>query len=68
MLYDEIFKKRFNFQNSLEGKDKKEKLEELKNDIEDAYSAYSKGKIGELHYELLNKKILDIQKGINESV
>ena len=45
---------------------RKEKLDEIKNDIEDAYS---KGKICELHYGLLNKKILVLdQKGINGSV
>ena len=53
ILYDEIFKKKIDSLYSLSGENK----EKLNNEIKNIEDAYSKGKISELHYNLLNKKI-----------
>jgi YVTN family beta-propeller protein len=55
MLYEEIFRKGIeSISNSPKNDSSKEQINKLKNDIE---IAYSKEKIRELHYNLLNKKI-----------
>jgi ribosome-interacting GTPase 1 len=56
-LYEEIFRKKID-SNSLV-KDFKEKLKEIEDDV---IEAYSKGKITELHYNLLNKKIAEYEE------
>lgn len=59
MLYEEIFKKRIeSLSGSLKNPSSKEQLKKLKDDLE---NAYSKQKITEQHYNLLNKKISDIE-------
>ncbi|HEY6885020.1 MAG TPA: YncE family protein, partial [Nitrososphaeraceae archaeon] len=52
-LYEEIFRKRIDSLEPL-GIEAKEKLKQIRNNIEDKYS---KGKLVELHYKLLNKRI-----------
>jgi YVTN family beta-propeller protein len=60
LLYQEIFKKRID---SLHGKNTNDdnitrSLIEIKEDLEDFYA---KGKLNELHYDVLNKKISDYE-------
>jgi YVTN family beta-propeller protein len=54
ILYEEIFKKRIESLDKLSKEDKGKVSDSIKEDISDAYS---KEKIIELHYSLLNKKI-----------
>ena len=54
VLYDEIYRKRIDLLNGRHDRDSDRLLNQIKNDIEDAYA---KGKISEQHYNLLNKKI-----------
>ena len=57
--YQEIFRKEIDSVMTAPSEEDKEKeLNEIKHDIEDACA---KGKISELHYNLLNKKITDYE-------
>ena len=62
ILYEEIFKKRIE---SLDPKDNdvQQKLQEVRGVVKDAYS---KGKLIELHYNLLNEKISLREKDIEK--
>ncbi len=60
ILYQEIFRRRIDSLKSLpENKDKTNLLDEIKEDISDAYS---KEKITELHYSLLEKKLSNYER------
>jgi YVTN family beta-propeller protein len=59
ILYEEIFKKRIDSLNNLPENDKVKLLDEMKDDISDAYS---KEKISELHYTLLKEKLSNYEK------
>jgi YVTN family beta-propeller protein len=59
ILYQEILRKRIGYLNSLPENDKVTLLLEIKEDISDAYS---KEKISELHYTLLEKKLSNYEK------
>ncbi len=67
ILYEEMFKKRIESLNTAINQNGwKDLFSQLKDDIEDAYS---KQKITELHYNLLNKKIIDLEdKGDSSKV
>jgi len=56
LLYEKIFKKRIDSLNGKITNDDIKSLTEIKDAIEDVYT---KGKLNELHYNLLNKKISD---------
>jgi YVTN family beta-propeller protein len=59
ILYQELYKKRIDSLNSLPENGKGKLLDEIKNDISDAYS---KEKISELHYSLLKERLLSYEK------
>jgi hypothetical protein len=59
ILYEEIFNKRINSLDGLSENEKGKLLVEIKDDISDAYS---KEKISELHYNLLEKKLSNYEK------
>jgi hypothetical protein len=64
VLYQEIFKKRIQSLNNISHKeDKQKQVEKMKDDLDDAYS---KAKLTELHYNLLNKKISEYNNKNNE--
>ena len=54
ILYEEIFEKRIKSLNS-----NNDGLQEIKSSVKDAYS---KGKLTELHYNLLNEEITEKEK------
>ena len=59
LLYQELFKKRIHSLNDVSNnEDMQKQVEKIKDDIDDAYS---KAKITELHYNLLNKKISEYE-------
>jgi YVTN family beta-propeller protein len=59
LLYQELFKKRIHSLNHVSNnEDMQKQVEKIKDDIDDAYS---KAKITELHYNLLNKQILEYE-------
>jgi YVTN family beta-propeller protein len=58
VLYEEIYNKRLHSLIDISGRANKELFNRIKDDITDAYA---KGKITEIHYELLTKKILDYE-------
>jgi YVTN family beta-propeller protein len=59
ILYEEIFKKRIDSLYNLPENDKVKLLDEIKDDISDAYS---KEKISELHYNLLKERLSIYEK------
>ena len=59
ILYEKIFRKRIDSLNYPSNKEITEKqLDKIKNDVE---TAYSEGKISELHYNLLHQKISNLK-------
>jgi hypothetical protein len=58
-IYEEIFEKRIESLKNLPEKDKGKLLVEIKDDL---VEAYSKEKISELHYTLLEKKLSNYEK------
>ena len=62
ILYQEILKKKIESLSVLLKKENKKQFKKIKEEIEDAHS---KGKINELHYNLLNKKISEFE--VNKS-
>ena len=63
VLYQEIINKRIQLLNNVSDKgDKQKTIEKIKDDI---YDAYSKTKLTKLHYNLLNKKILEYENKNN---
>jgi hypothetical protein len=59
ILYQELFRRRIDSSNTLQENDNGKLLDEIKEDISDAYS---KDKISELHYTLLEKKLSNYEK------
>jgi hypothetical protein len=59
ILYQELFRRRIDSSNTLPENDNGKLLDEIKEDISDAYS---KDKISELHYTLLEKKLSNYEK------
>jgi hypothetical protein len=59
ILYQELFRRRIDSLNTLPENDNGKLLDEIKEDISDAYS---KDKISELHYTLLEKKLSNYEK------
>jgi hypothetical protein len=57
--YREIFKNEIDYLDNVSEYDKEKRLNEIKIDIEDAYADE---KINELHYDLLQKKLLKYEK------
>ncbi len=57
--YQEILRKKIDSLNSLPENDRRKQLHEIKEGISDAYS---KEKISELHYTLLEKKLSNYEK------
>jgi YVTN family beta-propeller protein len=67
ILYEEILRKRINALNKSNPSNRKttqEQLAQIRNEVE---YAYSKGKINEKHYDLLNKNISNLDGKDNES-
>jgi YVTN family beta-propeller protein len=61
ILYEEIFRKKIDLldnNNPSNNKATQEQLSEIRNEVE---NAYSKGKISETHYDLLNKAISNLE-------
>ncbi|MGB6594358.1 MAG: hypothetical protein WBE68_22905, partial [Candidatus Nitrosopolaris sp.] len=59
ILYEEIFNKRINSLNGLSANEKGKLLVEIEDDVSDAFS---RGKISELHYNILEKKPSNYEK------
>jgi hypothetical protein len=59
ILYEEIFNNRINSLDGLPENEKGKLLVQIKDDISDAYS---REKISELHYNLLEKKLSNYEK------
>jgi YVTN family beta-propeller protein len=57
VLFEEIFRKRIDSIRELPNEDQSRSLDRIKDDIRDAYS---KGKISELHFKLLNERIANM--------
>jgi hypothetical protein len=62
--YREIFRKEIDSFTNLSAKDKEKELNEIKDNIEDSYT---KGKISEQYYNLLNKKIESLNTNKNKN-
>jgi hypothetical protein len=64
MLYQDILNKRIDSsKNILPDENKEREVEIIKDEIADAYS---KGKLTELHYNLLKEKISELEKDNNK--